>query len=112
MNERIRKIENGHILLWLLKDIFWVADIKLMGTIMIAPTLLVAIWITYRLRKSKTELIHNIAVICWICANSVWMIGEFYFRDGTRPIAISLFAVGILILVVYYVRILLLTEKK
>lgn len=50
MNERIRKIENAHILLWLLKDICWVMDLKWMGTIMIIPTLVVALWITYRMR--------------------------------------------------------------
>lgn len=112
MNERIRKIENAHILLWLFKDICWVADIKWMGTIMIAPTLFVALWITYRMRKSVSELVHNVAVICWICANSVWMLGEFYFKDGTRPISIGLFATGIIILVVYYVRTLFLKDKR
>ena len=112
MNERIRKIENAHILLWLFKDICWVANIKLMGTIMIVPTLFVALWITYRTRKSVSELVHNVAVICWICANSVWMLGEFYLKDGTRPISIGLFATGIIILVVYYVRTLLLKDKR
>lgn len=112
MNERIRKTENVHILLWLLKDICWVMDFKLLGTIMIVPTLLVALWITYRMRKTSSELIHNIAVICWICANSVWMLGEFFANDGTRPYAVAFFTTGIAILAIYYLRVLIVPKNR
>lgn len=99
-----RKIENLHILLWLIKDLCWVADWKWMGTIMIVPTLSVACWLTYKMRSEYGELMHNLAVICWICANSIWMIGEFFFNDGTRKIAIVFFAFGISLLAVFYLR--------
>jgi hypothetical protein len=112
MNERIRKTENLHILLWLLKDICWVADLKWFGLIMIIPTLFVALWITYRMRHTASELVHNIAVICWICANSVWMLGEFFWNDGTRPFAVGFFVTGIVILVVYYLWIFLAPKRS
>ncbi|MNU45700.1 hypothetical protein D3C71_345480 [compost metagenome] len=103
-----RKIENLHILLWLLKDICWVADLKWMGTFMIFPTISVAIWLTWKMRKSYSELMHNLAVIAWILANSVWMIGEFFFDDGTRPIALLFFGLGLVLLFVFYGRELIL----
>ena len=97
-----RKIENLHILLWLLKDICWAADLKWMGTIMILPTISVAFWLTWKMRKSYSELMHNLAVILWILANSAWMTGEFFFDDGTRPLALIFFASGIFLLLIFY----------
>ena len=102
----LRKTENLHILLWLLKDMCWVADFKIFGTIMIVPTLGVAIWLTIRMRHQYEELMHNLAVVSWICANATWMIGEFYFRDGTRPEALIFFLIGLSILAVYYLPLL------
>lgn len=102
-----RKIENLHILLWLIKDLCWVADLKLFGTIMIVPTLSVAIWLTYKMRSEFSELIHNLAVICWILANATWMLGEFYWNDGTRLYATFFFCAGLAILAVFYVPLLL-----
>lgn len=46
-----RKIENLHILLWLLKDICWAADLKWLGTFMIIPTISVALWLTWENEK-------------------------------------------------------------
>lgn len=99
-----RKIENLHILLWLLKDICWVADLKWLGTFMILPTISVAIWLTWKMRKSHSELMHNLAVIAWILANSTWMIGEFFFDDGRRPLALAFFGLGLVLLFVFYGR--------
>lgn len=107
-----RKIENLHILLWLLKDICWVADLKWMGTFMILPTISVAIWLTWKLRKSYSELMHNLAVILWIMANATWMIGEFFFDDGTRPMALVFFALGLMLLFVFYGRELVLKLRS
>lgn len=107
-----RKIENLHILLWLLKDICWAADLKWMGTFMILPTISVAFWLTWKLRKSYSELMHNLAVILWIMANATWMIGEFFFEDGTRPLALVFFALGLLLLFVFYGRELALKTRS
>jgi len=99
-----RKIENLHILLWLLKDICWAADLKWLGTFMILPTISVAFWLTWKMRRSYSELMHNLAVILWIGANSAWMVGEFFFDDKTRPLALVFFALGIGLLLVFYGR--------
>lgn len=77
ISNRLREYENFHIVLWLLKDTCWVMDFKVPGLIMILPTISVALHITWLHRKSMAELLHNLAVVLWISANSVWMIGEF-----------------------------------
>jgi hypothetical protein len=102
MNGKVRRSENFHILLWLLKDLCWVMDFRIMGLIMIVPTIAVAVYITILTRGSVSELLHNLAVVCWICANSVWMIGEFFYDDTTRPIATAFFVTGLLIIAYYY----------
>lgn len=103
MKTDIRKFENFHILLWLIKDLCWVIAWKPLGVLMIIPTLLFAIYITFINRSDKAELIHNLAVCFWICANSVWMLGEFYYEDSTRPIAIGFFILGLSMVLVYYI---------
>src|SRR5687767_10271169 len=98
----VRKVENIHIFLWLLKDSCWVMDFQKLGVFMILPTVVVAFLITYRARKIKTDLFHNIAVCCWVLANSVWMIGEFFYDDTTRPYATVFFVSGVLVMSYYY----------
>jgi Na+/proline symporter len=98
----LRKGENFHIVLWLVKDMCWVMDQKLLGTIMVAPTLLMAIWIAYRSREDMGELLHSLAVVFWITANGTWMVGEFYFKDGTRGLAIPFFIAGLVCVAIYY----------
>jgi hypothetical protein len=102
MSTKIEKTENIHIVLWLLKDICWVLDIKWLGLIMIIPTLLVAIWLTIKSKENKSDLFHNAAVCCWISANSIWMIGEFFFKDTLRPYAAGMFVLGLVLIAVYY----------
>jgi hypothetical protein len=102
----IRKYENFHILLWLLKDLCWVTLSKVAGVVMIVPTLALAIYITYINRKEKAELAHNLAVCFWISANSVWMIGEFFYDDTTRSSAIIFFILGLLMMLFYYIPLL------
>lgn len=103
---RLRRTENLHILLWLLKDTCWVLDLQIFGLLMIVPTVLVAAWITVRSRFHRAELIHNLAVCLWLCANSIWMIGEFFFKDTTRPYAVVFFTGGLIVLSFHYVPIL------
>lgn len=104
---KFRRIENLHILLWLLKDLCWALNLRVLGMIMIIPTLTVAILITWQTRKLTAELLHNLAVVLWITANCLWMTGEFYGWDegtfGTRHLAIIPFSLGLLILVYYYI---------
>ena len=106
---RFRRVENLHILLWLLKDACWAMNWRLGGLVMILPTLTVAVLITWQTRHLKTELMHNLAVDFWILANCTWMVGEFFGWDedlaggfGLRQLALVPFALGFCILVAYY----------
>ena len=107
MEKNTRKFENFHILLWLFKDLCWVTLSKTAGLFMIVPTLALAIYITYINRTDKAELAHNLAVCFWICANSVWMIGEFFYDDGMRPAAIVFFLMGLITMLFYYIPVLI-----
>lgn len=107
---RFRKMENMHIVFWLCKDISWCLIWKVLGLTMIVPTLAVSIIIAWRTRHIKSELAHNIAVTCWISANSLWMISEFFHFDTMhvwrnfegKHLALIPFSIGALILLNYY----------
>ncbi len=103
MLKSIRKFENLHIAFWLIKDTFWVMDMRILGVIMIFPTLFLAFFITVKFSKIVSEFYHNLAVCFWISANTTWMIGEFFYEDSLRPFAIIFFISGLIILMVYYV---------
>jgi hypothetical protein len=75
---KLRRYENLHIIFWLLKDMAWSMGWRFMGVSMIIPTLLISIYMTRKFKENPSEWYHNIAVICWIVANSYWMISEFY----------------------------------
>lgn len=108
---KIRRMENLHIVFWLLKDTGWCLNLKPLAIFMIFPTLIIAGVITYRNRAILSELAHNLAVIFWITANSTWMIMEFFALDETpvlgpisgRYLALIPFGIGILILLIYYI---------
>ncbi len=108
---RYRKMENLHIVFWLFKDVAWCMIWKPLGITMIFPTLLVSILIAWQTRHLMSELCHNLAITCWISANSYWMISEFYHFDSTplfgnyslKHFAIIPFALGILLLGFYYI---------
>jgi hypothetical protein len=99
---RIREYENFHIFLWLVKDTCWVMIWEVAGLIMIIPTILAALHITWLRRHIRTDLFHNIAVSCWISGNSIWMIGEFFYDDGLRPPALLCFIAGLVSVLYYY----------
>jgi hypothetical protein len=107
---RFRRLENLHIVFWLFKDISWCMNWRELGIIMIIPTLSVAIYISYRTKKIKSELAHNLAVAFWISANSYWMISEFFGFDEAKVfaqyegkhIAMIPFLIGVAILAWYY----------
>lgn len=105
--ERFRKIENLHILLWLIKDLCWAMLWKPLGIAMLVPTFTVAILITWQTRHLKSELFHNLAVAFWICANGYWMIIEFWGYDEQLRIYTAIpFGIGLFFIGVYYLVIL------
>ena len=108
---RYRRMENMHIVFWLLKDISWCMIWKTLGIAMVVPTLTIALLIAWRTRHIKSELAHNLAVAFWISANSYWMISEFFgfdtmiiWREFTgKHLSLLPFLAGSLILLYYYV---------
>ena len=102
----LSKYKLYHILFWLIKDAFWALNLRIPGLIMIVPTVLAALLITWQTRKIISELVHNLAVVFWIFANCLWMIGEFFGWDegkfGLRNMALIPFGIGLLILFGYY----------
>ena len=105
----LRKYENLHIAFWLVKDTCWCMSFKPLGMFMIIPTLYVALDLTWRSRRSRTDLFHNIAVTLWICANAIWMTSEFYYNDKLRPYSMVFFTLGLLVIGYYY---LFLSRRK
>ena len=98
-----RKIENLHILFWLLKDLSWAMLWKPLGLIMIVPTMAAALLITWQTRDIKSEFLHNLAVIFWISANAYWMLVEFFSNnDSLRFYTIIPFSIGLVIILYYY----------
>jgi len=107
---RYRRMENMHIVFWLVKDISWCMIWRELGLAMFIPTLTISIMIAWRTRKIKAELAHNLAVTFWICANGYWMISEFFHFDEMivwnkftgKHLALIPFFTGALILLYYY----------
>lgn len=104
---KYRRTENLHILFWLMKDISWAMLWKTLGMIMLVPTLVVAILITWQTRKLKAELFHNLAISFWICANGYWMIVEFFgYDEQLRIYTVIPFSIGLFFISTYYLYIL------
>ena len=105
----LRKWENIHIPLWLLKDTCWVMEWRYLGAIMILPTVLVAIYILIK-SIGSVEFLINLAIVFWISANSFWMAAEFFGFGDYKGFAVIPFSLGLLSVSVYYVRSI--TQKK
>lgn len=102
--ENIKRKENLHIFFWLIKDFCWSLEFKLLGIIMVLPTVSLALIIFWKTRSLFSDAIHNFAVCFWIFANSIWMIGEFSGNDF-RIISATFFFIGFFTLLVYYTKI-------
>ncbi|WP_303310929.1 hypothetical protein [Hymenobacter sp. BT730] len=105
-----RRMENMHIVFWLLKDVSWCMVWKPLGLLMIVPTLTIAVVIAWRTRHIVSEWAHNVAIVLWITANSYWMISEFFEFDTLlvapgitgKHLALGPFVAGLLVLGYYY----------
>lgn len=107
---KYRKMENLHIIFWLLKDIGWCMIWRPLGIAMIFPTIIIAIIIAVRTKQFMSEVCHNVAIAFWITANSYWMISEFLHFDTYivignityKHLAMVPFLIGVCILAYYY----------
>ena len=110
VSAKLRKVDNLHIVFWLIKDLSWCMVWKPLGLLMILPTLIIAIIICWRNRKHVGETAHNLAVVFWISANSYWMISEFFKFEAIhifgiyiyKNLAVIPFGIGIIILAWFY----------
>lgn len=106
LHRSIRASENFHIVLWLVKDVSWILGYKVLGVVMFVPTIIMAIWIAWRSREEVGELLHCLAVVFWITANGIWMVGEFWFDDTKRHVAVPFFIAGLICVGWYYLVLL------
>jgi hypothetical protein len=103
--QKIRHYENLHIPLWLLKDTCWMLQWKIMGAIMIIPTITIAIIITiFSFRDKSDEFWINMAICFWIGANSYWMICEFTKHEAIKDYAGFPFLIGIICVAYFYIQ--------
>ena len=107
----IKKLENLHVCLWLLKDCSWCQEWVKLGMMVALPAIVIAFKLAWETRRDVAEFVHNLAVCCWLCANVVWMVGEFFFNDNTRGIARVFFFAGLLLLAGFYLREFFLKQK-
>jgi hypothetical protein len=107
--DRIKHYEYLHIVFWLIKDSCWMLTLRMLGTFMIIPTIGLAILIVYHTRKSKDVCI-NLAILCWITANSLWMFVEFFNHLNYKYWASIPFGLGFLFVGVFYYKTL--TKKN
>ncbi len=101
--DKIRKLENSHIVFWLLKDMCWMLELKVLGAIMIIPTLFLCVWIAIKTFKTN-ELFINLAILCWISANSFWMMMEFFNHSIYKNYAAIPFGLGFLFVGIFFVK--------
>jgi len=98
----VRRVENAHVAFWLLKDFSWCTSTHWLGLVMVVPTLTLAVRLAHHSQRDAEDFAHNLATCFWIAANVIWMVGEFYFDDGTRRHAQVFFVAGLLVLSTYY----------
>ena len=95
--------ENMHIPLWLLKDTCWMMEWRLLGVLMIIPTVLMALYILFK-SKGYNEFYINLAICFWIAANSYWMCSEFFGFVEYKDFAGIPFVLGMIAVSVYYLK--------
>jgi CDP-diglyceride synthetase len=84
-------------------------EIRWLGTLMILPTVSVAIWIAWMCRSTKDVFI-NLAVLCWIVANSAWMLMEFFDKEQYKHLTALPFGFGLIFTLYFYF--LIFKEKR
>ncbi|HXT71509.1 MAG TPA: hypothetical protein VN700_17265 [Vicinamibacterales bacterium] len=102
-HEHTSRFDNVHVLLWLIKDTCWMLQWKILGCVMIAPTISVAIYLAVR-SKAEDVFWINVAICFWISANAYWMVCEFVGREDIKDYAGLPFALGFIAVAIFYLR--------
>lgn len=103
MITRVRELENIHIYLWLFKDICWMLTYKTAGLVVAVPTFGLALFLAVITVRYERLFVPNLAVLCWISANIVWMCGEF-FGFAFAPVSLTLFVLGLIVISYYFLK--------
>ncbi len=101
--KEINRKENLHVVFWLIKDFAWISGFKILGVSLAIPTIILAVHLMLITRNNRGNFFHNLAILFWIMANSIWMFGEFYFDDQKRQWAIPFFLIGIIVIAYFYI---------
>ncbi len=110
MNSRIRLSENFHVLLWLIKDSCWMLEFETLGTAMVFPAISMAMYIAWKCRTDWQHFFPNMAVLFWICANSIWMMFDFY-QWNSKPLAFVFFIAGFCMIAIYLFKLFFQKQK-
>jgi hypothetical protein len=70
---------------------------------MIFPTVSLALYLAIKTRKNPKEFLPNLAIACWITANSIWMCDEFFLL-GIKNYCILFFSAGLLSILIWLFR--------
>ena len=98
----IRKLENAHLPLWLLKDTCWMMQWRIAGMLMVVPTIAVALWMIYHTRQTNEKWI-NVATTFWIIGNSYWMCVEFFGMETLlKQYTLIPFVMGFIAVIIFY----------
>jgi hypothetical protein len=100
---KIKHYEYLHIVFWLIKDSCWMMEFKVTGTLMIVPTIGLAIMIVYHTWRTIDVYI-NMAILFWICANSFWMVLEFFDHTNLKTLAAVPFLLGFVFVGIFYYK--------
>lgn len=76
-----RQYELFHIFCWLLKDLCWNANIKVLWSIFVLPTFFISfdfIWLCSHNKKMTIDMCHYISQFIWVSANIIWAYGELF----------------------------------
>lgn len=102
----VRGIENWHVYLWLLKDLFWSLNYTICGTVFGISAMfftLVIMWNRIRIANTEDTLFGTVLLI-WLIGNFLWMRYEF-IENNTNGVSgrieagwilISAFCFGVL----------------
>jgi ABC-type iron transport system FetAB permease component len=88
------------VVFWLFKDMCWMMEFKTAGALLILPTLAMGFYVLYLSKHKLDSTIVNLATIFWICANSAWMLNDFY-SNLPKSVSLLFFIAGILTMFFY-----------
>jgi hypothetical protein len=101
-SKNIRKVENLHVFLWLLKNLSWCGLWRLLGMSMALPALFIAVLDRMAYAQSRVGMRTQRRGVLLDLRQHHLDDGEFYFNDHSRKLASGFFYCGMVLLISYY----------